>query len=321
MELHRTRVALLVGGPSSEHEISLLSGEAIRKHLDKKRFNAIPILIDRKGEWPISPKRLPDIADVAFVGIHGEYGEDGVLQEILQDLEIPYTGSDPMTSALVINKPLVYRVLQAHGIKVPNARVIDRHNSSDLQAEILELPVVVKPVNKGASAGVSLVRRADGLKAALERAFAFNRSIMIEDFIPGLEFSCGVMDDGMGNVFPLPVVSEIARAGVHLEHDHYRTGIPREIRLIGLPPDDINRAQAIAVTAHQAVGASGVSRTHMIFGEDGELYVLGVNTIPEMAETSFLSRAAQAHGLSLAEMFERLIEAAFIRHQLSRRLK
>jgi len=311
----------LVGGPSSEYEISLLSGKTVHKYLDNKKFNVIPVLIDRKGRWPIAPEDLPSIADVVFISMHGEYGEDGTLQTTLRDLDVPYTWSDPMASALAMNKPLAHRVFQSHGIKVPETRVVERHNSRGLGVNVLELPVVVRPVNKGSLSGVSLVRRESDLRTALDKAFAFGRSVMIKNFIPGLEFSCGVIDDGMGNTFPLPIVENIARAGVHLEHDRHLTGVPREAKLTRLSPEEIGRAQAIAVRAHQAVGASGASRTRMVFGEDGELYVLEINTIPEVTETSFLPRAAQAHGISPPELFERIIEAAFVRHQLSRRLK
>lgn len=226
-----------------------------------------------------------------------------------------------MASALAINKPLAYRVFQAHGMNVPNIQVVGRHNVRDLNLETLKLPVIVKPVNKGPLVGVSWVRRMKDLGAALNRAFAFGRTAMVKNFIPGMEFSCGVVDDGMGNVVPLPVVGDIAKAGAHLEHDWYGTGIPREVKLVRLAPRELGMAQAIAVRAHQAVGASGASKTRMILGEDGEIYVLEVSTIPAMTETSFLPLAVQAHGMSLPEMFERILETAFVRHQSSRRFK
>jgi D-alanine-D-alanine ligase len=321
MKSHKTRVALLVGGPSSEHEISLLSGRTIHKYLDEEKFDVIPILIDRKGRWPIELEDLPNMADIAFIGMHGEYGEDGVLQETLRDLDIPYTWSDPMASALAMNKPMAYRVFQAHGIKVPNAKVFERHNINNLDVNTIELPAVIKPVNKGSLAGISLVRRAEDLKTALDRAFTFGRNTLVENFISGTELSCGVMDDGMGNVFPLPIVGGVARAGVNIEHNQRGISAPHEIKLARLSSGEIDAAQATAVKVHQAVGASGASKAHMIIGEDGELYVLGVNTIPIMTETSFFPLAVLAHGLSLPEMFERIIETAFVRHQSLRKLK
>ena len=316
MKLRRTRVALLVGGPSAEHDLSLLSGRTVHKYLDRDKFDVSPILIDRRGRWPIEIEHLPKMADIAFVGMHGEYGEDGTLQEVLRDLEVPYTGSDPVASALAINKPLVYRILRASGIRVPKAEIIGRHNARYLNIDRVRLPVVVRPSNKGSLTGVSVVRRTEDLEKAINKALAFNRTVLVEDFIPGRELSCGVMDDGMGNIFPLPIVEEVVRPSISSGYNpELAVGSLPEIILAHLTPEEMGTAQAAAVRAHQAVGASGISRLRMTLGEDGELYGMEINTVPVMAEASFFPRAAIAHGIGIPEMLERIIDAAFVRHR------
>lgn len=316
MKTRRTRVALLVGGPSAEHDVSLASGRVVHTHLDKDKYEVVPITVSRKGHWPIDSAHLPDVADVAFVAMHGEYGEDGALQEVLRDVGIPYTGSDVMASALAMNKILASRVFRANGIRVPASIVAHRHGLSELELERISFPAVVKPSNRGSSVGVTLVRRIDDLIGAIDKALAFGSSALVEEFVPGRELTCAVIDDGLGHVFPLPVTEIRPRAGALFDyHSKYIPGASDEITPADLDEVLSGAVQAMAVRAHEAVGASGATRADIILGEDGELYLLEVNTIPGMTETSLLTRAALSHGISLSELFDRLIEAAFIKHR------
>jgi len=306
----------LVGGPSSEHEVSLSSGRVVHKHIDHDKYEVIPIVIGRKGDWPIEQKQLPDVADVAFVMMHGEYGEDGTIQEILRDLNMPYTWSDVMASSLAMNKPLSYRAFRAHGMDTPESKTVSRHNFHDIDYEIFDLPAIVKPADRGSSVGVSLVRRISDLKDAVEKALTHSKTAMVEKFIPGKEFTCGVLDDSMGGAFPLPVTQIFPRTSNFFDyHAKYVPGASHEVTPAQISKEEAERIQATALRAHQAVGASGASRTDMILGEDGELYVLEVNTIPGMTETSLLPQGAIAHGISISELLDRIIESAFIRHK------
>lgn len=314
MKPRRTRVALLVGGPSSEHDVSLASGRVVYANLDKERYEIVPVLISRAGEWPVDPAHLKHMADIAFVAMHGEYGEDGVVQEMLKDAGIPYTGSDHMASALAMNKILSRRLFKAHGINVPESRVLEHYESFREDWSDIPLPAVVKPADRGSSVGVSIARTADEVKLALERALSYSKRALIEEYISGREITCGVLDDGMGRAFPLPVTEIVPRSGLFDYNAKYTKGAADEITPARLPRRESGLAQAVALRAHELVGASGFSRTDMILGENGNLYVLEINTIPGLTENSLLPQAALAHGMTLGELFDRIIEAAFVKH-------
>lgn len=306
----------MVGGPSSEHEVSLSSGRVVHKHLDHDKYEVIPIVVGKKGEWPIEQKQLPDIADVALIIMHGEYGEDGTIQEILRDLDMPYTWSDVMASSLAMNKPLSYRAFRANGMDTPEAKIVNRHNFHAVDYDTFELPAIVKPADRGSSVGMSLVRRLKDIEDALHKALTYSKVAMVEKYIPGREFTCGVLDDGMGNIFPLPVTEIIPKTSNFFDYNaKYIVGASHEITPANLSEEERGRLQATAVMAHRAVGASGASRTDMIMGEDGKLYVLEVNTIPGMTETSLLPQGAIAHGITMTELLDRIIESALIRHK------
>jgi len=314
MKPPKTRVALLVGGPSSEHDVSLASGRVVYANLNKDRYQITPVLVSRRGEWPIEPKHLKDMADVAFIAMHGEYGEDGTVQEILKDLEIPFTGSDHMASALAMNKVLSRRLFKAHGINVPDSVVFNHYESAERDWSDIPLPAVVKPSDRGSSVGVGIARSIDEVKLALERAFTYSKTALIERYIHGRELTCGIVDDGMGHAFPLPVTEILPKLGFFDYNAKYTQGATDEITPARILEKEAGLAQAVALRAHELVGASGFSRTDMILGEDGNLYVLEINTIPGMTENSLFSKAALVHGMTLEELFDRIIEAAFIKH-------
>lgn len=315
MKPRKIRVALLLGGPSAEHDVSLASGKVVGAHLGLGQYEVTPVLISKSGDWPLPPEQLTKLFDVAFIAMHGEYGEDGTVQEVLANLELPYTGSDTMASSLAMNKILADRVFRAHGLKTPNSVVVDRPDAYMLDMATVSLPVVVKPADRGSSVGISLVREAHKIGPALERALALSHRALITEFISGRELTCSVIDDGLGDAFALPVTEIVPRAGGLFDYTaKYAKGASEEITPARLTSAETGMVQGAALRAHKAIGASGFSRTDMILGDDGHLYILEINTIPGMTETSLLPQAAIAHGMTLTELFERLIEAAFIRH-------
>lgn len=313
--MKKLRVALLIGGPSAEHEVSLASGRVVFRELDKGKYDVIPVLITKNGEWSLSPEELREKADVAFVAMHGEYGEDGTVQSFLKSIGVPFTGSDALSSALAMNKILSSRLFSAHGLSVPRFRAVHRH-SKHLPDFDFDYPYVVKPADRGSSVGVSIVRRPSELHRALERAFYFSRDALVQEYIPGREVTCAVLDDGAGDAFPLPPTEIIPRLGGMFDyHAKYTPGATEEITPARFDNDTLLAVQEAALVAHRAVGASGMSRTDMIIGEDGILYTFEVNTIPGITETSLLPQAAIVHGLTLAELFDRIIEAGLRRHR------
>ena len=314
--MRKLRVGLLMGGPSAEHEVSLASGEVVGKALGSgNKYEVIPILIGRDGTWPIEIEDLADEIDVAFIALHGEYGEDGTVQEILKNQGIPFTGSDVLPSALAMNKVLSLRLLASKGIPVPRFVVVHNHEKEIEPFDHFGFPVVVKPANRGSSVGVAVVRTPEGLYSSLQNAFRFSRDALIQEYIPGHEVTCSVLDDGLGDVIPLPVTEIIPKSGGFFDYKaKYTPGASEEITPARLTDEGTELIQRTAVAAHRALGASGFSRTDMVIGEDGELYVFEVNTIPGMTETSLLPQAAEAHGLTLEDLFDRIIEAGLRRH-------
>ncbi|OGY61058.1 MAG: hypothetical protein A3I33_00295 [Candidatus Colwellbacteria bacterium RIFCSPLOWO2_02_FULL_45_11] len=315
--MNKLRVGILMGGPSAGHDISLSSAEAIRESLNSSKYEVIPVVIGRDGSWPVEVSDLADDIDIAFIAMHGEYGEDGTVQEILRDAGIPFTGSDVLPSALAMNKILASRLLASHGISVPRLVVVHKHEKTVDPFKDFDFPVVVKPADRGSSVGVSVVRVPEELYVALQNTFRFSRDAIVQEYIPGHEVTCSVLDDGLGDVVPLPVSEIIRKSGNIFDYFAKSTRDARdEVTPARLTDEGAELIQRTAVAAHRAIGASGMSRTDMIIGEDGELYVLEINTIPDMSENGLFPRAALAHGITLGDLFDRIIEAGLRKHGL-----
>lgn len=306
-----------MGGPSAEHEVSLASGELVKESLSPSKYEVVPVVIGRDGTWPVDVEDLADDIDIAFIALHGEYGEDGTVQEILKNEGVPFTGSDVLPSALAMNKILSSRLLTSQGISMPRFVVVHKHEKELESFEHFGFPVVVKPADRGSSVGVSVVREPEQLYVALQNAFRLSKDAIIQEYISGHEVTCNVLDDGLGDVVPLPVIEIIPRSGgVFDYHAKYTPGASDEIAPARLTEEGTELIQRTAVAAHRAIGASGMSRTDMIIGEDGELYVFEINTIPGMTSASLLPQAAQAHGITLQDLFDRIIEAGLRKHGL-----
>ncbi len=312
--MRKMRVALFVGGPSHEHDISLISGRAVLEHLDEDKYEVIPVVISKSGKWPFPEDELNKMTDIVFIAMHGEYGEDGTLQGKLRDMDVPYTGSDVVASALAMNKILSSRLLSAHGINIPKFQVLHRNDGDKFNLEI-QFPLVVKPADRGSSVGIDVVRTVSGLEDALQGAFVSGYDVIIQEYISGVEVTCAVLDDGAGDVVPLPPTEIIPKMGGIFDYSaKYIHGMSDQITPARFADDVIWHIQKTASVAHQVIGASGLSRTDMSIGEDGELYVFEINTIPAMAETALFPQAANAHGLTHTELFDRIIEAGLRRH-------
>lgn len=315
MLTQKKRIAVLMGGPSSEHEVSLSSGKMVAEVLNRHRYEVFPVFIDKRGRWDTDTAKLKDLVHLAFIAMHGEYGEDGTVQSILEENGLLYTGSDARASALAMNKVLSARNFQTFGLNVPESLSIQHFGDlKDLRIDF-DWPLVVKPADRGSSVGVTIVRNPNGIHSALEHAFAFSRNVMIQEFIKGRELTCGVLDDGCGNIVPLPPTEIVPKSSDFFDYNaKYTAAASEEITPPKLPADFIRLVQKAAVTAHQAVGASGLSRTDMILSPYGKLYILEINTIPGMTATSLLPKEAWAYGLSFPEFLDKVIQAAFRKH-------
>ncbi len=306
-----------MGGPSSEHDVSLSTAKMVMDYLDRDKYEIIPVLIGRNGEWQVDPEDLSKAADVAFIAMHGEYGEDGKVQKVLEDVNLPYTGSGVIPSALGMNKIFSARLIKTYGLRVPNYVPVSK---LDNEVSIsFDFPVVVKPVDRGSSVGTTIVRKKEDLPEALENAFKFSDDAMIQEYIHGRELTCGVIDDE-NETISLPVTEIIPKTSTFFDyHAKYTANASEEITPADISREQTTRVQDVAVRIHKYIGAYGMSRTDFILGDDGNLYVLEINTIPGMTPNSLLPKAAMAYGLTFSELLDKIISAALRRHAFTSR--
>ncbi len=356
----KIRVAILVGGPSSEYEVSLMTGENVLKSFDSEKFTAEIITIDKKGEWPFPPEELPNRFDVAFIAMHGAYGEDGTIQAILEEASIPYTGSGKLSSALGMNKFLSLRLFRDAGLMIPPTLHFHLHpvtprqsKFSDNKEEInkdslkggtsryaagsngvndfkkhedevvqritwyLEKPWVVKPNAGGSSIGVEIVKDEESLRRVLREAAETYKDVLVQPLILGREVTCGVIDHGThGSAFALPPTEIVPRVSHFFDYKaKYESGGSDEITPARFPESYLREFRNIALKSHRLTGCRGFSRTDMMVGKDGKIYVLEINTIPGLTSESLLPKAAHTYGISFQKLLEMLVEAAFTSHK------
>lgn len=297
------RVAVLMGGWSSEREVSLVSGQAVVDAARALDCTVIPIDVGRDVASILADLK----PDVAFNALHGRFGEDGCIQGVLELLGIPYTHSGVLASALAMNKPAAKQAFAGAGLRCPEGRLVSRAEFSD--GDILPRPYVVKPPNEGSSVGVRIVMNGDNVDPDDIDAWRFSDQALVERYIPGREIQVAVMgDDALG-------VIEIKPKGRFYDYEAKYTGgralhvMPAEIH-----PNSYGEALAIARTAHRALGCRGVTRADLRYddtrGEPGTFYLLEINTQPGMTPLSLVPEIAAHRGIEFVELVQWLIEDA-----------
>ncbi|CAO0820524.1 D-alanine--D-alanine ligase [Desulfarculales bacterium] len=304
----KLRVAVLMGGNSSERPVSLKSGGAVLNNLEPARYEAIPL--DPSTDLVRLIQEAPTI-DAALVMLHGRGGEDGSVQGLLDLLCIPYQCAGVLGCALAMDKPMAKDRYRLAGLPVALDLVLRRgqpHPDARVLTE-LGLPVVVKPAREGSSFGITVVRDEPALAPALEAAFSLDNLVLVERFLPGREVTAAVL--GNDQLQSLPLV-EIIPGDKYLFFDYeakYTPGASREICPAPLDEATTRRVQELGILAHQALGLKGYSRSDFILSSHGPV-ILEPNTIPGMTETSLLPQAAAAAGLDFPALVDRLIQIA-----------
>lgn len=312
--MKKIRVALLSGGISNEREVSLHGGDQVYEALDKDKYAIVRY--DPKTDLNRLVADAPGI-DVALIIMHGAFGEDGTIQGMLDLLDIPYQGSGVLGSALAMNKLTAKQLYEKAGLPVPADIIVKRNDALNPEHCIqrLGLPVVVKPVRGGSSVGVSIVRSKALLQDAVDDAFSYDDTVMIESYIDGLELTGGII--GNADLQALPIVEIIPEKG-HDFFDYtakYTKGLTREICPARIDDTLTETAQTYAKIAHRALFCEGYSRTDMILDRDSrDIYVIETNTIPGMTQISLLPLAAGAAGIRFEDLLDRLIELGIERH-------
>ena len=302
-------VAVLMGGPSGEHDVSLRSGRGVVEALARRGWTVEPIVIPQtdtvEAARAFTTRALRDaVPDAAFIALHGPFGEDGTIQELCEDLHLAYTGSTARTSRLGMDKVASKQRFEAAGLCVPRGQVVDRSASSPDVAG-LAYPLVVKPTGQGSSLGVSIVKREAELPAALDAAGRYGGRILIEEFVAGRELTVGVLGDE-----PLPIVEVRPRHPFFDYTAKYTAGLTEYLVPAPLAPELAAAVQAAGLSAHRALGCRHFSRTDLILREDGVPVILEVNTIPGLTPTSLLPKAAACVHLSYDALCEQLVMMA-----------
>jgi D-alanine-D-alanine ligase len=300
------RIGVLCGGLSAERDVSLATGEAVCAALVERGYDARRIFVDRDIDLVLRQTGV----QVAFLSLHGRYGEDGCIQGLLELLGIPYTGSSVLASALAMNKVKAKELFRLHNVPTPPYYVLHREDL-DLEGGLAAVhgtfgfPVVVKPSCEGSSIGVTIAHDEAALAAACEEAFRFGDELLVERFIEGKEISVAVLDDRPLGTIEIEPLVDFYDYGAKYTAGKSRYHLPAR-----LAPTRARGVLAQALLAHRAVGASGASRVDMMVSERGNEYVLEVNTIPGMTPTSLLPKMAKEAGLSFGELCERMLLGA-----------
>ena len=337
----RVRVAVLAGGRSSEHAISIASAQSVVDALDPARYETQVVEIGRDGRWELAEGRqslpsaergpvtesLPVVAerqpparvlgsvDVVLPILHGPFGEDGTVQGLLELAGVPYVGAGVAASALCMDKDLCKAVLRDRGI--PVARNVTLREG-DAVAHPFRYPVFVKPARLGSSVGISKVHDESELGPAVELARRHDDKVLVEELVPGVEVECGVL----GNLDP--VASEVGEIVAHAEwYDYsakYDEGGMDLVIPARVPPEVRRRVQEVAVESFVATECEGMARVDCFARPDGEVVVNEINTIPGFTATSVYAKLFEASGVGYAELLDRLIELALERHGRRSRL-
>jgi D-alanine-D-alanine ligase len=342
----RIRVAVLAGGRSSEHEISLASARSVLAALDPERYEAVTVAIGRDGRWELGPGRpalspaghdagggpaetlpiptsnVPSTlgeVDVVLPLLHGPFGEDGTVQGLLDLADVPYVGAGVAASALCMDKDLFKKVMRDSGI--PVARHVALRLGDEL-ANPFGYPVFVKPARLGSSVGITKVHDESELAPAVELARRHDEKVLVEEFVRGMEVECGVL----GNRVPPPIASLPGRIDT-LEHEWYDFAskydeggmdlvIPPE-----LPAETIDRVQRLSVDSFVASECEGMARVDFFVRDNGEVVVNELNTIPGFTPTSVYAKLFDASGIPYAELLDRLVALAVERHERRSKLR
>ena len=301
------RVGVLLGGLSVEREVSLRSGAAISKALRSLQYEVVEIDVQRDLPEQLTKHRI----DVAFIALHGRYGEDGCVQGLLESMFIPYTGSGVLASSVGMEKVFAKQIFLSEGIPTPRHVTFRQSGTARAGFDSLPfaLPVVVKPSREGSSVGVHICKARDQYEKAVEDAAQYAGLLMVEEYIKGREVQGAVLDDeALGAIEVVP-----AREFYDYEAKYSTSSGTRYLFPAPLPPAQYERVNQVCLAAHRALGCSGATRSDVIVAEGGDVYLLELNTLPGMTATSLLPKIAAGRGIDFPALCERLLAGASLK--------
>ena len=303
------KIAVLMGGPGSERDVSLATGRGVSKAL--RSLGADIVDVDVRDENFV----LPEDVDLAFITIHGTFGEDGQLQKILDDRGIPYTGDGVEESLIAFDKILTKEKFREHNVVTPEWEVVDAG-----QRPKIAVPLVVKPARQGSTVGVVIVKNESEVDSAMKEAAKYDRKLLVEKFVSGRELTIGILGDQA-----LPILEIIPKGGFYDFNNKYpflnpqAGGAAEHVCPAKIDPDKAKKIQELALQAFRALGLVVYGRVDVLLTDAGEPFVLEVNTIPGMTEASLLPEGAAAAGINYVDLCLRIIELSRARRERARR--
>lgn len=304
------KIGVISGGISSERDISLLTGKNIYRSLLESGYNAL--FIDLKDDFYSKLKEI----NLAFLAIHGRYGEDGTAQGLLELMKIPYTGPGVLASAIAINKIMSKKILIYENIPTPEYIELNSASGEDLKKMVsviekkFDYPIVVKPNSEGSTIGVNIVQKKDQLKHAIEEAVKYDNKILVEEYIKGRELTVSII--GREPV-ALPIIEIKPKSGFYDYKSKYTKNMTRYIVPAELDKKVANRVSEMALKCHRVLECSGISRVDFILDDTGNAYVFELNTMPGMTATSLVPKAAKAAGIDFALLVEIILDSASLK--------
>ncbi|HOU35810.1 MAG TPA: D-alanine--D-alanine ligase [Candidatus Omnitrophota bacterium] len=302
------KVGVLMGGPSEERQISLRSAAAVCESLKQQGLDVVPLDITTDDAVSNAALIRSSMIDCAFVVLHGRFGEDGTIQQILEDLQIPYTGSGVEASRRAMDKVVSQEMFLRAGLRVPEYVNVSR--SAFERGAVVKvpfaLPWVVKPSRQGSSIGLSIIDSPDGLGAAIRLALETDDTAVVQQYIRGRELTVAILEGK-----PLPVIEIVTTRRFFDYEAKYQNGFTKYIAPALLDATAASLVQEAAIAAHRALGCTGYSRVDIILGEDRVPYILELNNIPGLTQTSLLPKAARCAGIDFNQLCIRMLGSIY----------
>lgn len=301
------KIAVVMGGPSSEAEVSRKTGTAVLNALKSKGYNADGLEFEPKN---FAEQIKKSGCDVVFNAMHGKFGEDGVMQGALDLLGIPYTGSGVLAAAITMDKAASKRIFRAEGISTPYSKTYVRKDMECVLVEELvaefSLPLVIKAASQGSSIGVFIVEKCEDIEPALKTAFAYSQEVLVEEFINGRELTVAVWGNEKQEAFP--IIEITTSSGRYDYESKYTKGASTHIIPAVIPAELTAQIKQLAIKTFMVCGCKGVARVDVMLSKENVPYVLEVNSVPGMTELSLVPDAGRAMGVEFPELCERLLQ-------------
>lgn len=301
MEARKMKVGVIMGGVSSEKQVSIMTGQEMITHLDKNKYEIVPIILENKEDFVGLVEKVKNL-DIALLALHGKFGEDGTIQGALETMGVPYTGSGVLSSSLCMDKNLSKKIIRFEGVQT--ADWLHFSNGEELQIDELDkmgFPLVVKPNSGGSSVGVKIVYDKDSLMSAIEEVFKWDEEVIIEQYISGDEITVSILDGKL-----LPVIS-IRHQGEFFDYTSKYDDAATIEEVVQLPSAIQQRVALAAMKCYQSLKCSVYARVDMMI-KDGIPYVMEVNTLPGMTKNSLLPKSAQGAGIPYPKLLDLIIE-------------